>query len=72
MTSGATGPTRRSRTSLDRDVDETMRRRRWRNMFRRRIRVRVSEVDVLIYFFGIMSLMYFAALLLAELARIVD
>ena len=41
-------------------------------MFRKRIRVRVSEVDVLIYFFGIMSLLYFAALLLAELARIVD
>ena len=72
MTSRVTGPTRRSRSSLDRDVDETMRRRRWRNMFRRRIRVRVSEVDVLIYFFGIMSLMYFAALLLAELARIID
>lgn len=72
MTSRATGPTRRSRTSLDRDVDETMRRRRWRNVFRRRIRVRVSEVDVMIYFFGILTLMYFAALLLVELARIFD
>ena len=70
MTSGATGPTRRSRTSLDRDVDETMRRRRRQGLFRRRISVRVSEAEVVVYLFGILSIVYCAASLLVELLRL--
>ena len=70
MTSGATGPTRRSRTSLDRDVDETMRRRRRQSLFRRRISVRVSEAEVVVYLFGILSIVYCAASLLVELLRL--
>lgn len=58
MSSRATAPTRRSRTSLDRDVDETMRRRRRRRMLRRCIRTEVSEADVLIWLFGLLSLLY--------------
>ena len=70
MTSGATGPTRRSRTSLDRDVDEAMRRRRRQGLFRRRISVRVSEAEVVVYLFGILSIVYCAASLLVELLRL--
>lgn len=70
MSSRATAPTRRSRTSLDRDVDETMRRRRRQGLFRRRIRVTVSEAEVLVYGFGIMSLMYCALSMLVELLRL--
>ena len=70
MTSGTTGPTRRSRTSLDRDVDETMRRRRRQSLFRRRISVRVSEAEVVVYLFGILSIVYCAASLLVELLRL--
>lgn len=58
MSSRATAPTRRSRTSLDRDVDETMRRRRRERMLRRCIRTEVSEADVLIWLFGLLSLLY--------------
>ena len=70
MTSGATGPTRRSRTTLDRDVDEAMRRRRRQSLFRRRISVRVSEAEVVVYLFGILSIVYCAASLLVELLRL--
>ena len=70
MTSGATGPTRRSRTTLDRDVDETMRRRRRQGLFRRRISVKVSEAEVVVYLFGILSIVYCAASLLVELLRL--
>ena len=70
MTSRATGPTRRSRTSLDRDVDETMRRRRRESLFRRRIRVTVSEAEVIVYLFGILSLIYCALSLLVELLKL--
>ena len=70
MTSGATGPTRRSRSSLDRDVDEAMRRRRRQGLFRRRISVRVSEAEVVVYLFGILSIVYCAASLLVELLRL--
>ena len=70
MSSRATAPTRRSRTSLDRDVDETMRRRRRQSLFRRRISVRVSEAEVVVYLFGILSIVYCAASLLVELLRL--
>ena len=70
MTSRATGPTRRSRTTLDRDVDETMRRRRRQGLFRRRIHVKVSEAEVLVYGFGVMSLLYYALSMLVELLRL--
>lgn len=58
MTSRATGPTRRSRTSLDRDVDESMRRQRRERVFRRCMRMEVSEADVVIWLFGLLSLLY--------------
>ena len=58
MSSRATTPTRRSRTDLDRDVDETMRRRRKERVFRRCIRMEVSEADVVIWLFGLLSLLY--------------
>lgn len=70
MTSGATGPTRRSRTTLDRDVDEAMRRERRGRLFRRRIHVTVSEAEVVVYLFGILSIVYCAASLLVELVRL--
>lgn len=64
----ATRPTpRRPRTELDRSVDEARRRRR--SAFRRRIRVSVSEADVAIYAFGLLSLMYCAISIVVEIAR---
>lgn len=70
MSSRATRPTRRSRTSLDRDVDETMRRQRRDRMFRRCIRTEVSEADVLIWLFGLLSLLYCVVCGAVELIRI--
>lgn len=55
---------------LDRSVDEEAARRRRQGLFRRRVRVTVSEAEVLIYGFGIMSLMYCATSLLVELLRL--
>ena len=63
-------PTRRTRTLLDRSVDEDAARRRRQDLFRRRIHVTVSEAEVIIYVFGIMSLMYCATSLLVELLRL--
>lgn len=63
-------PTRRTRTMLDRSVDEDAARRRRQNLFNRRIHVTVSEAEVLIYGFGIMSLMYCGLSLLVELLRL--
>lgn len=63
-------PTRRTRTTLDRSVDEGAARRRRRLLFQRRIHVTVSEAEVLVYGFGIMSLMYCALSLLVELLRL--
>lgn len=63
-------PTRRTRTSLDRSVDEDAARRRRQSLFHRRIHVTVSEAEVIIYVFGIMSLMYCATSLLVELLRL--
>jgi len=70
MSSRATAPTRRSRTSLDRDVDSQAARRRRSLLFRRRIRVTVSEAEVIVYLFGILSLIYCALSLLVELLRL--
>lgn len=58
MSSRATRPTPRSRTSLDRDVDETMRRERRERLFRRCMRMEVSEADVALWFLGLLSLLY--------------
>lgn len=69
MTSGATGPTRRSRTSLDRDVDERASRRRRERLFRRCRRVAVSEADVAIWFFGMLSLIYCSVTIVVEVLR---
>lgn len=69
MTSRATGPTRRSRTSLDRDVDETMRKRRRERLFRRCMRMEVSEADIAIWFFGLASLLYCVIVSAVELVR---
>lgn len=66
MTSGATGPTRRSRTSLDRDVDERASRRRRERMFRRCFRVYVSEADALVWLFGMLSLIYCSITVVVE------
>lgn len=55
---------------LDRSVDEDAARRRRQDLFRRRIHVTVSEAEVLIYGFGIMSIAYCAASLLVELLRL--
>ena len=55
---------------LDRSVDEDAARRRRQDLFRRRIHVTVSEAEVIIYVFGIMSLMYCATSLLVELLRL--
>lgn len=55
---------------LDRSVDEVATRRRRQDLFRRRIHVTVSEAEVLIYGFGIMSIAYCAASLLVELLRL--
>lgn len=60
---------RRPRTDLDRSVDEAYGRRRRRAAFRRRIRVSVSEADVAIYAFGLLSLMYCAITIVVEIAR---
>lgn len=69
MTSGATGPTRRSRTSLDRDVDERASRRRRERTFRRCHRVAVSDADVAIWFFGMLSLIYCSVTIVVEVLR---
>ena len=69
MTSRATGPTRRSRTSLDRDVDRQAARRMRSRVFRRRIHVAVSDADVAVYAFGLLSLMYCAITIVVEIAR---
>lgn len=58
MSSRVTGHTRRSRTSLDRDVDETMRRERRERVFRRCMRMEVSEADVALWLLGLLSLLY--------------
>lgn len=63
-------PTRRTRTTLDRSVDEAAARRRRQGLFHRRIRVTVSEAEVMIYAFGIMSLGYCMLSLLVELLRL--
>lgn len=69
MTNGATRPTRRSRTTLDRDVDETMRRRRKERLFRRCIHVTISEADVVVWFFGMLSIIYCCLTIVVELIR---
>lgn len=69
MSSRAIRPTPRSRTSLDRDVDETMRRRRRERLLRRCIRTEVSEADVLIWLFGLLSLLYCVVGGVVELIR---
>ena len=63
-------PTRRARTTLDRSVDEEAARRRRQDLFRRRIHVTVSEAEIIIYGFGIMSIAYCATSLLVELLRL--
>lgn len=69
MTSRATGPTRRSRSDLDRDVDETMRRERRERVFRKCMRMEVSEADVVLWLFGLMSLLYCVIISAVELVR---
>lgn len=69
MTSRVTGPTRRSRTSLDRDVDQRAARRRRSLLFRRGIHVNVSEADVLVWLFGLLSIVYCCLTIVVELLR---
>lgn len=69
MTSRATGPTRRSRSSLDRDVDQRAARRRRSLLFRRSIHVNVSEADVLVWLFGLLSIIGCCLTIVVELLR---
>ena len=55
---------------LDRSVDEEAARRRRQSLFHRRIRVTVSEAEIIIYGFGVMSIAYCATSLLVELLRL--
>lgn len=60
---------RRPRTELDRSVDEHMSRRRRALLLRRRFRVSVSEADVAIWLFGMLSLLYCSATIVVEVLR---
>lgn len=60
---------RRPRTELDRSVDERAARRRRERLFRRCIRVYVSEADVAIWLFGMLSLLYCSVTIVVEVLR---
>ena len=60
---------RRPRTELDRSVDERAARRRRERLFRRCIRVAVSEADVAIWLFGMLSLLYCSVTVVVEVLR---
>lgn len=60
---------RRPRTELDRSVDEHMSRRRRALLFRRRFRVSVSEADVAVWLFGMLSLLYCSVTIVVEVLR---
>ena len=60
---------RRPRTELDRSVDERAARRRRERLFRRCIRVAVSEADVAIWLFGMLSLTYCSVTIVVEILR---
>lgn len=57
------------RTGLDRSVDNQAAGRRRERLLRRRIRVTVSEADVAVYAFGLLSLVYCAITIVVEVAR---
>lgn len=61
---------RRPRTELDRSVDERAARRRRALIFRRRIRVTVSEADVAVWFLGMLSLIYCSVTIVVEVLRL--
>lgn len=66
----STRRTRRPRTGLDRSVDEQAAGRRSKTLLRRRIHVTVSEADVAVYAFGLLSLIYCALTVVVEIARL--
>lgn len=60
---------RRPRTELDRSVDERAARRRRERLFRRCLRVSISEADVAIWLFGMLSLLYCSVTIVVEVLR---
>lgn len=60
---------RRPRTGLDRSVDEQASRRRRERTFRRCRRVAVSDADVAIWFFGLLSMLYCSVTIVVEVLR---
>lgn len=64
--------TRRPRTGLDRSVDEQASRQRREHLLRRRIHVSVSEADVAVYAFGLLSLIYCALTVVVEIAKMLS
>lgn len=71
MWSRVTRTTRRSRTSLDRDLSRRMRERRLSLFVRRRHETLVSELDVCVWLFGLVSLMACAAIVVTEVIGMV-
>lgn len=64
--------TRRTRTELDRSVDRQAARRRRETMLRRNVYAAVSEVDVLIWLFGILSILYCSVAIVVEVLRMLS